>query len=158
MQAQFPDNFELLDHSKRISFPSAIANSGDSMIYVSNNQIWPNMTELLVARNDNTLDTMFSSPFSGKSKVVNNEDGSKDIFVYSLWDYDIGVPGFYVFHIDNNEIQIDTSNGNWQDPNYWYDFKLSPLVLILALYQKVWVLTRSSQHLRRHGRTPTWNE
>ena len=121
LNAQFPENFEFLDHSKQVSRPGVVLNLEDSLIYISHNEDRPNMTELLLARKDNTLDTLFSSPFSGVSKTVSNKDGSIDIFVTSLFDLDVGLPGFYAFHYNKDMIEIDTSYGNWQSSLYWND-------------------------------------
>lgn len=118
--SQFPENFEFLNHSSRFNSPGASINMGDSIIFVSHNG-QPEMTELKVLYNDYNLDsTIFHSYLSSQSRVYNNADGSHDIFIYTLVDYDVTLPGFYAIHVDKSEITIDTFVEDWSNEFYHF--------------------------------------
>ncbi len=120
LNSQIPENFELLDHNQRWSNLGANLMIGDSLIYVSHNGQWP-MTTVKIAYINNEIKTIFESPFSGESKVVLNQDGTTDIFIYNLIDYDVELPGFYIIHIENGRYNIEKYVDETYD-NIDYDF------------------------------------
>ena len=110
MQAQFPDNFEFLDHNQRWSTIGANLMMGDSLIYVCHNGQWP-MTEIKIATKDNQIETVFSSFLSSESTLVKNSDGTHDIILFKLIDYDVLFSGYINIHIDEDQILIQDYTG-----------------------------------------------
>lgn len=97
---QMPDNFEFLDHSSQFQRLGPSLQLNDSIVYVTHNQDWP-MTSVRSAKSNYTLNNLFDTYFTGDSKLVKNADGSADIFIYNLVDYDIVVEGFFCVSIQN---------------------------------------------------------
>lgn len=78
------------------------------------------MTQIKLVRPDNTIEVLFETYFTCYSKHSINTDGSHDIFLYYLIDYDIGIPGFFVFHYDHGNYElIDYSNEELFPDNFY---------------------------------------
>ena len=104
---QFDGDFEFLDHRERISSKGAHVSFDDHLFYVSHNEVGP-MTVISQLDQDRKLEVVFESPFSSKSKSVQTSDSTYSIFVYEIFDYDVGLPGFYAVHCTPSSYKIDT--------------------------------------------------
>ena len=116
---QMPDNFEFLDHSSQFQRLGPSLQLNDSIVYVTHNQDWP-MTSVRSAKSNYTLNNLLDTYFTGESKIVKNADGSADIFIYNLVDYDVPWPGFY-------NVSIIDGISSVQDFSFFGDIDLNPL-------------------------------
>jgi len=109
--SQFNTNYELLDHSANIGTAGAYKVLDDKVIYVSHNRTWP-MTEVKIAYNNNNVDTIYTTGFSSQSMLL-EKNGQTQIILYSLFDYDIGAPGFIVIDIENENTEVNSYLTEW---------------------------------------------
>ncbi len=107
LQSQIFENFEFLDHRERQSKTGALGIFNGEIVYVSHNNQWP-MTTVSTVNNKNELNLLFESYYTSRSKIIKHSDTKFDIYLYSLFDYDIHVPGFIRFRVDQDQISIDT--------------------------------------------------
>ena len=117
---QMPDNFEFLDHSSQFQTLGPSIQLNDSIVYVTHNKTWP-MTSIQSANSANSFNSLFSTFFTSESKLVENEDGSSDIFLFNLVDYDLIWQGFYNISITNGITSI-------QDFSFFENFELNPFL------------------------------
>lgn len=121
--SQFPNNFEFLEHRHLASNPGALKVEGDDIYYVSHNQAKP-MTLVNKVGADKSFEVLFKDKnISCRSKLFEETDSSFQIVLYSLWDYDIGIPGIYVINVDGESVTIDTLGGYNAWPNN-YNFRV----------------------------------
>lgn len=115
--SQFPENFEFLEHRHVLSYPGAQKLHGDDVYYVSHNTTKP-MTLINKVGADRSFEVLFREKhFSCRSKLFEESDGSFQIVLHSLFDYDIGVPGIFVINVDGESISIDTLGGYERFPD-----------------------------------------
>ena len=123
---QFDGNFEFLDHRERLSSKGAHVSYDNDLYYVSHNQSG-DMTVVNRLNHNQELEVIFSSYFSSQSRTIQTSDSTYSIYLYQLFDYDIGSPGFYAIHIRPYSYKIDSIQ-TWDSPlyedyHYIYDFE-----------------------------------
>lgn len=130
LASQISENFELLDHRSRISNLGAHQLVGNEIFYVSHNDIQP-MTTLNVCNDKNEIISLFESYFSSRSKKIITSDSTFSLFIFDLFDYDIGLPGVYIFNYSPQSYSIDTlltyQNIHTNFSEYVFDITLDSL-------------------------------
>lgn len=121
LTAQIADDFEFIDHKVRTAFHGVSKVVGTDFLYVSHNQdSWPMTSVILVNTLDNTIDTLLTT-FTTTSSLQEFPDGSFQIFLTNIFDYDIVLPGFYSIESDGTEIEVnsfltyDPNIPNWDE-------------------------------------------
>jgi|GEM_PF-2914096 len=109
LSAQIPQNFEYLYHDNQFSELGATHIIDEGVLFVSHNR-YRDMTVVALAKNDNTQEILFTSRFSSKSKVVITQDSTIHFLLYRLFDYDIGMSGFYdvAYNEKDNEVEVNS--------------------------------------------------
>jgi len=104
---QIADDFEFIDHRVHQSTHGVSKVMGDELIYVAHNA-WPGpMTSVIkVNTHNNSVDTILTT-FSSISSLQEFPDGSFNIFLHSLFDYDVIVPGFYAIEYDGSGFDVN---------------------------------------------------
>ena len=114
--AQFPENFEFLDHRERGSSIGASHEIGGGILFVSHNRDYP-MTTVSIAGADNHLASIMSTRYSSRSRKVYIHENEVHIFLYKLFDYDIFINGFFHISYIDGVVNVDdfTSGFSFED-------------------------------------------
>ena len=116
--AQIPDNFEFLDHRVRLSYPGVATSLEDKLYYVSHNAVRP-FTTVNVVDYEGKVETILSLDWlSSESKIFTTSDTSSVIILDELIEYDIFYPGFYMIHINQNKVEIDSLFTDYEQYNF----------------------------------------
>jgi len=122
---QVADDFEFIDHKVRNSHHGVSKVMGDEFIYVGHHGgfvLGPMTSVIKVNTNNNSVDTIFTT-FSSQSSIQEFPDGTFHIFLFSIFDYDVGVPGFYAIEFDGTDITVK-AHTPYDDPNpIWNNYQ-----------------------------------
>lgn len=129
--AQVADDFEFIDHKVRTAIHGVSKVIGNDFIYVSHNQESNPMTSVIkVNTHNNAVDTILTT-FASSSSIKEFDDGSFQIFITTLFDYDVILPGFYSIESDGNTIQVDSIfvfDDNFNGAEHYYPFSVAKTV------------------------------
>ena len=124
--AQIAEDFEFIDHKVRNAYHGVSKTMGHEFIYVSHNiNSWPMTSVIKVNTLDHSIDTLITT-FSSSSSIQEHEDGSFQIYLTSLFDYDVGIPGAYIIDSDGENVEVhaifefDSYGSNWDEYRYPY--------------------------------------
>ena len=129
--AQIADDFEFIDHRVRGAVHGESKVIGTDFLYVSHNQeSWPMpMTSIILVHTlDNTVDTLVAT-FSSTSSIQEFSDGSFEIFINNLFDYDIGLPGFFSVEYDGANFDVN-SRFTWDPESPVWDHYIYPQSIV----------------------------
>lgn len=105
--AQIDRQFEFIDHRSRTTahLESKIVN--DDLVYVAANNTRPMTSVNYVNSVTNQIDTILAT-YYGFTDLNEFSDGSFDIYLHSMFDYDVCVSGFFHVSYDGAEFKVDT--------------------------------------------------
>lgn len=105
--AQVDKDFEFLDHRSQRSahYESIIVD--DHFVYVGYVGNWPMLNVVNVNTLTNEIDTILIT-VEGRTDLSEFSDGTFDIYIHSLFDYDFPLDGFLHVSYDGNSFQVDT--------------------------------------------------
>ncbi len=109
LEAQFPDNFEFLEHGHTISRIGAQKVHNDAVYFVSHNYYKPH-TLVSKATADGHFEVLLKpKEYDARaSKLFIQNDSSFQLVLYDLIDYDVPAGGIYVVNVSGSEVSIDT--------------------------------------------------
>lgn len=107
VSAQVANDFEFIDHRARNSDHLESKILDDRFLYVANHNAWPMTTVTEINTNTNEIDTIMGT-FYGWTDMTEFSDGTFDIYIHSMFDYDVCVSGFFHIAHDGSEYKIDT--------------------------------------------------
>ena len=105
--AQVSTDFEFLDHRSLDTEHLEFKMLGDQLMYVANNSSSPMTTVSVVNTLTNSVDTLLGT-FCSQTDLFEFSDGSFDLYLHGLFDYDILVPGFFHVQYDSTGFSVDT--------------------------------------------------
>lgn len=105
--AQISIDFEFLDHRTATSRHLESKIMDHQMLYVSSQDSWPMTTVNLVDSEHNKLDQILGS-YYGQTDLREFSDGTFDLFLHSMFDYDVCVSGFLHVAYNGSEFFVDT--------------------------------------------------
>ena len=120
LHAQVDKEFEFLDHRKRTTSHMESKIMDDHLFYVARQSSNPMTTVNLVNTKTNHIDTILGS-FYGDTDLFEFSDGSFDVYLHTMFDYDVCVSGFIHVAYDNNSFQVDTFHSYILPENPDYD-------------------------------------
>jgi len=108
LSAQFPANYEFLEHRHFRCSPGALKVHNNDIYYASHNSAKP-MTLVNRVTADKEFEVLLKLKHeSAKSKLFEISDSSFQIVLYDLFDYDIPFPGMYVVNVEGSSYTVDT--------------------------------------------------
>jgi len=123
LSAQFPTDFEFLEHRHAWSYPGAQKVHNEAIYYASHNLSKP-ATIVNKVTADKEFEVILKLRSYTESKLFVNSDTSFQIVLYRMVDYDVTAPGIYVVNVDGSEITIDSITMQ-TIPNIDYSFYVS---------------------------------
>lgn len=105
--AQVPKDFEFMDHRARVMNHMESKIVDNKMFIVHNVNTWPMTSVNVVDMETHTVDTLLGI-FNCLSDLGEFSDGTFDVYLHSLFDYDIGISGFIHIAYDGSSYQVDT--------------------------------------------------
>jgi len=118
--SQISNNFEFLDHRDQVTEHREFKMFGDQLIYVADNSGNPQTTVNVVNTLTNSVDTILET-FNAQTDLFEFSDGSFDIYLYALFDYDIIIPGFFHVQYDSSGFSVDTFGVEFDNESALFD-------------------------------------
>ena len=120
--SQVAEDFEFIDHKARIAYHGVSKVMEDGFLYVGHNGNPGPMTSVIKVNTfDNSVDTIFTT-YNSQSRIQEYPDGTFEILLYSLFDYDVGVPGFVSIEYDGSELNTKPFTPYDNEALIWDDY------------------------------------
>ena len=110
-----------LDHDNRHSHITSVCTYKGGIVYSVSNDGAP-MTRLMYIDSTEEVHTLYSHQYYEHFEVecYENENDKLEIYMFGLWDYDIGIPFVFKFEFDGSEV-IFNSIGDYEQWTFFSD-------------------------------------